>query len=78
MNTETQTPTEQLLSEVEVKKATVVEKKKQKPSATYTVTQMGNIRDKLKELKLITPEEEKEFEKIRKNIAERLYKQMFK
>lgn len=45
-------------------------KKKQKPSATYTLFQMGEMIGKLKELKLINEKEEKTLLEIRQKAKE--------
>lgn len=51
--------------EVQEVQGTEVQKKKQKPSATYTLFQMGEMILKLVELKLITEKQKTTLEEIR-------------
>lgn len=55
---------------------TETKKKEQKPSATYTLTQFGEMIKKLIILKLITAEEAKTLDKIRENVKAEYIKQL--
>lgn len=71
-------PTEKLLNEIEVVEPVEVKKKTQKPSATYTLTQMGNIISKLKELELINDDDKTTMEKIKESAIKEWMSKQFK
>lgn len=67
--------TKNKVNEIKVNEVLVV-KKKQKPSATYTLTQMKEIGNKLIELELLTEKEVSELNTLREKAKERFYKNL--